>query len=283
MTDILAITGLSGAGRSQMADDLEDLGWFVVDNLPPSLIEKVVELGSASGSAIDKLALVVGAGPQHGDILGVVETLRAQGHHVRVVFLDASDAELVRRYGSTRRKHPLDEGGSVLDAIQRERAALAGLKTDADLVIDTTTLNVHQLKALVGDRFGGEERAARMQTAIVSFGYKHGIPLDVDLVFDCRFLPNPYWVERLRDLSGLDAEVRQYVLDQELAKAFLDKVDDLLDLLLPAYTDEGKSYLTIAIGCTGGRHRSVAIAEELGRRLRDRGVALRLSHRDVNR
>jgi len=283
VTDILAITGLSGAGRSQMADDLEDLGWFVVDNLPPSLIEKVVELGSASGSAIDKLALVVGAGPQHGDILGVVETLRAQGHHVRVVFLDASDAELVRRYGSTRRKHPLDEGGSVLDAIQRERAALAGLKTDADLVIDTTTLNVHQLKALVGDRFGGEERAARMQTAIVSFGYKHGIPLDVDLVFDCRFLPNPYWVERLRDLSGLDAEVRQYVLDQELAKAFLDKVDDLLDLLLPAYTDEGKSYLTIAIGCTGGRHRSVAIAEELGRRLRDRGVALRLSHRDVNR
>ena len=282
MTDILAITGLSGAGRSQVADDLEDLGWFVVDNLPPSLIEKVVELGSATGSAIDKLALVVGTGPQHGDILGVVESLRAQGHQVRIVFLDASDAELVRRYGSTRRKHPLDEGGSVLDAIQRERALLAPLKTDADLVIDTTTLNVHQLKALVGDRFSGDSRTARMQTAIVSFGYKHGIPLDVDLVFDCRFLPNPFWVERLRDQSGLDPDVRQYVLDQELAKVFLDKVDDLLDVLLPAYTDEGKSYLTIAIGCTGGRHRSVAIAEELGRRLRERGVALRLSHRDVN-
>jgi RNase adapter protein RapZ len=271
VTDILAITGLSGAGRSQVADDLEDLGWFVVDNVPSSLIEKVVELGSATGSSIDKLALVVGPGSDRGDFMDVVNRLRAQGHTVRVLFLDAADTELVRRYGSTRRKHPLDAaGGSVLDAIRRERELLEPLKEEADLVIDTTSLNVHQLKTIVGDRFGGDTRSAHMQTAIVSFGYKHGIPLDVDLVFDCRFLPNPFWVERLRDQSGLDAEVRSFV-------------EDLLDMLLPAYTDEGKSYLTIAVGCTGGRHRSVAIAEELGRRLRDRGVALRLSHRDLNR
>jgi UPF0042 nucleotide-binding protein len=282
VSDILAITGLSGAGRSQAADDLEDLGWFVVDNLPPSLIEKVVELGSANGSAIEKLALVVGT-PQHGDVLDAIEGLRAQGHQVRVLYLDASDAELVRRYGSTRRRHPLDNGSTgVLDAIQRERALLEGIKAGADLVIDTTMLNIHQLKALIVDRFAGDARATRMQTTIVSFGYKHGIPLDVDLVFDCRFLPNPYWVERLREHTGLDPDVRDYVLDQELAKVFLEKVDDLLELLLPAYTDEGKSYLTIAVGCTGGRHRSVAIAEELGRRLRERGVALRLSHRDLS-
>jgi RNase adapter protein RapZ len=282
VSDILAITGLSGAGRSQAADDLEDLGWFVVDNLPPSLIEKVVELGSANGSVIDKLALVVGS-PQHGDVLEVIEGLRAQGHQVRILYLDASDAELVRRYGSTRRRHPLDNGSTgVLDAIQRERGLLEGLKAGADLVIDTTMLNVHQLKALIVDRFAGDARATRMQTTIISFGYKYGIPLDVDLVFDCRFLPNPYWVERLREHTGLDRDVHDYVLDQELAKAFLDKVDDLLELLLPAYTDEGKSYLTIAVGCTGGRHRSVAIAEELGRRLRERGVSLRLSHRDLS-
>ncbi len=284
MTDILVIAGLSGAGRSQAADNLEDLGWFVVDNLPSSLIEKVAELGSAPGSKTERLALVVGSGPHQADIIDVVGRLRRGGHIVRILFLEAADSELVRRYGSTRRKHPLSDGtGTVLDAIQDERTLLEPVKGEADVVIDSTDLNVHQLKARLVDLFGVESQANGMQTMVTSFGYKHGLPLDVDMVLDCRFLPNPYWVERLRDQTGLDEPVRKYVLSQPATGAFLDKLDDLFDLLLPAYAAEGKSYLTVGIGCTGGRHRSVVMSEELAVRLRRKGYDPRVQHRDIER
>jgi UPF0042 nucleotide-binding protein len=284
VTDILVIAGLSGAGRSQAADSLEDLGWFVVDNLPSSLIEKIAELGSAPGSKTERLALVVGSGPHQADIIDVVGRLRKAGHVVRILFLEAADAELVRRYGSTRRKHPLSDGtGTVLDAIQDERTLLEPVKGEADVVIDSTDLNVHQLKARLVDLFGVESPATGMQTTITSFGYKHGLPLDVDIVLDCRFLPNPYWEEGLRDRTGLEEPVRDYVLRQPATGEFLDRLDDLFELLLPAYAAEGKSYLTIGIGCTGGRHRSVVLSEELARRLRRRGCEPRVQHRDVDR
>ena len=284
MTDILVIAGLSGAGRSQAADSLEDMGWFVVDNLPSALIEKVAELGGSPGSTSEHLALVVGSGPLQADIIDVMGRLRLAGHRVRMLFLDASDAELVRRYGSTRRKHPVGDAGiTVLDAIQAERELLEPVKGEADVVIDTSDLNVHQLKARLIDLFGVESPAVGMQTTITSFGYKHGLPLDVDIVFDCRFLPNPYWVERLRDHTGLEAPVREFVLSQPATGAFLDKLDDLFELLLPAYAAEGKSYLTVGIGCTGGRHRSVVLAEELARHLRRKGYEPRVQHRDVDR
>jgi RNase adapter protein RapZ len=285
MSEILVITGRSGAGRSQAADDLEDLGWFVVDNLPSSLIEKVAELGRQPGSTIQRLALVVGSGSHQSDIVDVVRQLRGSGDRVRILYLDASDTELVKRYGATRRRHPMsDEAGGVLEAVQLERQRLEPLKAEADLVIDTTDLNIHQLKALIHKRFGEEtDGDAAMRVALVSFGFKHGLPLDVDLVFDVRFLPNPFWVETLRPLSGTDPEVRDYVLGNELADPFLAKLDDLLSMLLPAYSAEGKSYLTVAIGCTGGRHRAVAITEELGRRLREHGYTPAIQHRDRDR
>jgi len=284
VTDILVITGLSGAGRSQAADDLEDLGWFVVDNLPTSLIEKVSELGGGRGSSTDHLALVVGSGGHQADITEVVPRLRAEGHRVRIMFLEASTPEIVRRYGSTRRKHPLSDGSqSVMDLIEYERDLLEPVRAIADLVIDTSDLNVHQLKARLTDVFGEEVPEAGMQVAVTSFGFKHGLPLDVDLVLDCRFLPNPYWVEGLRHHSGLEPEVEQYVLDNDLTQEFLGRLDDLLELLLPAYEAEGKSYLTVAFGCTGGRHRSVAIAEEVAKRLRKQGREPRVHHRDLPR
>jgi RNase adapter protein RapZ len=284
VTDILVITGLSGAGRSQAADYLEDLGWFVVDNLPDSLIEKVVELSSANQNANGQLALVVGSGPHQAHAIEAVGRLRGAGHRVRVLFLDCDDAELVRRYGSTRRKHPLDiEGGTVHDAIQREREILQPVKAEADVAIDTTELNVHELRQRLVDLFGADDPEAAMQTMITSFGYKHGLPLDADMVLDVRFLPNPHWVEELREHTGLEAPVRDYVLGQDSTTPFLDRIEVLVDELLPAYVAEGKSYLTIGIGCTGGRHRSVAIAEELGRRLQGRGHELKVRHRDVKR
>ncbi len=284
MTDILVITGLSGAGRSQAADDLEDLGWFVVDNLPSSLIEKVAELAGGRGSNIDHLALVVGSGVHQSDITDVVGRLRASGHRVRIMFLEAATPEIVKRYGSTRRKHPLSDGTlSVIDLIEQERELLDPVRGMADLVIDTTDLNVHQLKARLGAVFADEVPESGMQTAVTSFGFKHGLPLDVDLVLDCRFLPNPYWVEGLRHHTGLDPEVVEFVLGNDVTQDFLTRLDDLLDLLLPAYEAEGKSYLTLAFGCTGGRHRSVAIAEELAQRLRKRGLSPRVQHRDLPR
>jgi RNase adapter protein RapZ len=285
MTDIVVITGLSGAGRSQVADDMEDLGWFVVDNLPTSLIEKVTELAAQPGSSIQHLALVVGrVTGQQSEMVQVVQRLRASGDRVRIVFLEASDAELVKRYGATKRKHPLATAdGSVLDAVQQDRAVFEPLRAAADLVIDTTGKTIYQLKAQVTELFSDEIDNVGMQTSVVSFGFKHGVPVDVDMLFDVRFLPNPFWVDTLRDQSGLDPDVREYVLGNELSEKFLTHLDGLFELLLPAYVEEGKSYLTIAIGCTGGRHRSVALSEELGRRLRLHGTHVRVQHRDIGR
>ena len=278
----MVITGLSGAGRSQAGDVLEDLGWFVIDNLPPALIPGVAELGQSPTSAIDKVVLVVGTGPYHEEVLPAVQALRGQVSRLRLVFLDAATDVLVRRYESTRRRHPLADGGSLAEAIDAERAVLEPVKAEADLVIDTSELNVHQLRDRIAPLFVGEGSPG-MQVTVSSFGYKHGLPLDVDVVLDCRFLPNPHWQEELRPLTGLDEPVRDYVLDQEAAKAFLDRLEGLWDLLLPAYAEEGKAYLTVAFGCTGGRHRSVAIAEQVASTLRDRGYQPRVAHRDLGR
>lgn len=281
MTDVVVITGLSGAGRSTAAAVLEDLGWYVVDNLPTSLVEKIVELASAPGSGITKLALV--AGRQHVDLVPKIATLRAGGHRVRVLFLDADTRELVRRYDATRRRHPLDaEADGLVEAIELERAQLRPVRDSADLVVDSTDLNVNTLKARLLGLFE-EDGEGAMLVAVESFGFKHGMPLDADIVLDVRFLPNPHWEPELRPLTGLDAPVRDYVLAADGAAEFLDRLSGLLQFLLPAYVKEGKSYLTVAIGCTGGRHRSVALVEELARRLGAEGHTVRVGHRDVGR
>ena len=283
MTEILVVTGLSGAGRSQAADDLEDMGWFVVDNLPVVLIDKVVELSGEAGGEIVKLCLVVGNARQQAGILGAIAVLREQGHRVRIVFLEASTRELVRRYEATRRKHPLSDGTAGLEeVIDRERSSIGEVKAAADLVIDTSGLTVHQLKSQLVQLFGPDNPSDSMQVSVVSFGFKHGVPIDADMVLDVRFLPNPHWDEALRPLSGLDQPVSDFVLTQRLAIDFVTHVDNLLRLVLPAYVQEGRSYLTIAIGCTGGRHRSVAMAENLGTSLEEMGYRPRVSHRDVH-
>ena len=280
MTDVLVITGLSGAGRSQAADFLEDLEWFVVDNLPIELLDKIVELGSWPGS-FSKLGLVVGPTAHPESVLDAVRRLRTH-HRVRVLFLDAATPVLVKRYGTSRRKHPLDDGTlGMVDTIERERTLLEPVKAEADVVVDTSELNVHQLKSFVTHTFGSGSADVSMQIAVTSFGFKQGLPLDVDLVMDVRFLPNPHWVEDLRPMTGLDAPVREYVLAQPATSEFLARFEHLLELLLPAYEAEGKSYLSLAIGCTGGRHRSVALAEELAAWMRMHGHQPRVTHRDL--
>ena len=283
MTDILVVTGLSGAGRSQAADDLEDLGWFVVDNLPGVLVDKVVELSGESGGEIEKLCLVVGNARQQAGVLNAIVSLRAQGHRVRIMFLDASTRELVRRYEATRRKHPMGDGVRGLeDVIEMERTAVADVKASADLIIDTTGLTVHQLKAQLVELFGPESPADSLQITVMSFGFKHGVPIDVDTVFDVRFLPNHHWDENLRPLTGLDPAVSEYVLGHDIAGEFVNRVTSLLDLVLPAYVAEGRSYLTLGVGCTGGRHRSVSVVESVARHLRAQGWHPRVSHRDLS-
>jgi UPF0042 nucleotide-binding protein len=282
MADVLLISGLSGAGRSGAAAVLEDLGWYVVDNLPVSLVDTIVELVSRPSSGIDKLALV--AGRQHLELLPKMAALRTAGHRVRLLYLDASTSVLVKRYDATRRKHPLDhEAHGLMEAIEVERERLEPVKAAADLIIDTSDLNIHQLKTKLLGAFDDAGDSQRLQIAVESFGYKHGLPLDADIVMDVRFLPNPHWEEALRPLTGHDPAVRDYVLERAHTSAFVERFEDLMMSLLPAYESEGKSYLTIAFGCTGGRHRSVAVAEEMARRLRDRGFAVRTGHRDLGR
>lgn len=281
MADIVLITGLSGAGRSGVADVLEDLGWFVVDNLPTALIGTIVELAAKPNSDIERLALV--AGRQHGEVLSKVGELRAAGHDLRVVFLDASTPELVRRYDATRRRHPLaEQAAGLVESIELERSMLEPVRAAADLVIDTSDLNVHQLKERIDQAFDSVP-GGRLRVAVESFGFKHGLPLDADIVMDVRFLPNPHWDDALRPLTGHDPKVRDFVLETAAGSAFVDRFDELLGTLVPQYQAEGRSYLTVAIGCTGGRHRSVAMAEELAARLRARGVAVTATHRDLSR
>jgi UPF0042 nucleotide-binding protein len=283
VSEFVVITGLSGGGRTQAGDHLEDLGWFVIDNLPPSLIPKVAELATAPGSNTDRVALVVGTGPYHEDVMPAIDELRTRVARVRIVYLEAATDVIVRRYESTRRRHPLTEGRSLAEAIEAERELLEGVRAEADVVVDTTELNVHALRERIVDLFGDDTDDMVMQTVVMSFGYKHGLPLDVDLVVDCRFLPNPHWEDDLRELTGLDEEVRKYVLDRTITDDFLERLLALLRLLVPAYVEEGKSILSIGFGCTGGRHRSVVIAEEVARALGEQGQEPTVTHRDLDR
>ena len=283
MSELVVIAGMSGAGRTVAADNLEDLGWFVMDNLPPALIPKVAELADGSSNASDRLALVVGSGRYHEEMAPLVAMLRSKFGRVQLLFLDASTEVLVRRYESSRRVHPFaaNEPGTLGEVIEAERIALEPLRAGADLVLDTTDLNVHQLRDRMVNVFSDGGAGHTMHTTVTSFGYKHGLPLDVDMVFDCRFLPNPHWVEELRPQTGLDEPVADYVLEQPVTGAFLARLERLLALILPFYVQEGKSYLTIAFGCTGGRHRSVAIAERMAKVLEQLGHAPAVVHRDV--
>jgi UPF0042 nucleotide-binding protein len=279
MAEIVIITGLSGAGRSGAAAVLEDLGFYVIDNLPTSMMPTIADLAAQPGG-IERLALV--SGRSHADVLPHVAQMRTIGHRVTIVFLEASTPVLVQRYDATRRRHPRsDQADGLLEAIAAERAELQHVKEQADLVIDTSELNVHQLKQRLVAAFE-RENSAQMQIALESFGYKNGLPLDADIVMDVRFLPNPHWDEDLRPLTGHDPKVRDFVLERAVTSAFLDNFERTLLEILPAYQAEGRHYLTIAIGCTGGRHRSVAIAEDLARRFAAHGIAARTSHRDVS-
>ena len=281
VAEYLIITGLSGAGRSQAGATLEDLSWFVIDNMPTALITKVAELAAAPGSMTGRVALVVGRdADQLGDLEAAVAQLRTHSE-VRVVYLEASDEVLIRRFEGTRRRHPLGREG-VTEAIAIERARLEPIRSMADVVIDTSELTVHQLRERLGHLFTHAESTA-MQVVLQSFGFKFGVPRDVDTVLDCRFLPNPHWIDELRPLTGLDAPVCEYVLGQQEAVEFVRRLDDLFGFLLPAYEKEGKFYLTIAIGCTGGRHRSVAVTEALATCIRKRGYEPVVHHRDVQR
>ena len=284
MAEILLITGLSGAGRSQAADALEDLGWFVVDNMPVELVDKFVELAGVSVDQPSRLALVIGVASQQTDAVKSVPRLRGAGHDVRVLFLEASTQSLVKRYTESRRKHPLrTETGTVSEAIEHERDLLEPVREVADKVIDTTALQLGQFKTQLTELFSFDDLPDTLQVSVVSFGFKHGIPLDVDTMFDVRFIPNPYYDEALRPLTGRDEAVRRFVLDQAATQDFLNRVEGLFESLIPAYRNEGKSYLTIAVGCTGGQHRSVAIAEALSLRLANRGVESRVAHRDIEK
>jgi len=278
---------MSGAGRSHAADNLEDLGWFVMDNLPPSLIPKVAELAGAPGAGIDRLALVVGAGRYHDETVSTIGGLRAGIEEMRVLFLDAATDVLVRRYESTRRRHPLSDpvGAGALtlaEAIEAERAALEPVRATADVVIDTSDLNIHQLRDRIAELFGADE-GQTMRITVLSFGYTHGIPLDVDIVIDCRFLRNPHYVDALRPLSGLAPEVADYVMSRPVTGQFLQRMESLLALLVPQYVAEGKSYLTVAFGCTGGRHRSVAVTEHFAGVLSAMGHEPAVVHRDIDK
>jgi RNase adapter protein RapZ len=287
MSEFVVITGMSGAGRTTVANVFDDLGWFVIDNMPLPLVSKVAELIDVPGSTIDRIVLVVGRNAPDdlgaGGIPAAIDQLRAGGNRVRLLFLDATDQVLVRRYEGTRRRHPLAEQEGPVVGVLRERMLMDHVKARADLVIDSTDLNVHELRDRVVATFGTARRDEGMAITVTSFGFKHGLPTDSDNVFDLRFLPNPHWVDELKPLTGLDQPVREYVLGNPQTIQFLDLLDSLLESLLPAYAGEGKSYLSIALGCTGGQHRSVALAEELGRRLHDSPYPVMVRHRDLHK
>jgi RNase adapter protein RapZ len=283
--DVTIVTGVSGAGRSAAADVLEDLGFFVIDNLPPALITNVCELASDKKKP-QRFALVVDvrSGEFVAELEAALTKLREQGARTRVLFLDASDDVLVRRYDATRRTHPLAADDRVSAGIAQERRLLEDLKGEADVVVDTSDLNVHELRDRLRELFDDPTTTERaLRTSVVSFGYKHGLPVDVDLVFDCRFLPNPHWVDELRPLPGTNPLVRAYVLRAPEALPFLDELERMMALLLPAYVRQGKTYLSIGIGCTGGRHRSVVIAGELATRLEQLGYPPSVHNRDLER
>jgi UPF0042 nucleotide-binding protein len=288
--DLIIVTGMTGAGRSTAAKALEDLGWFVIDNLPPSMLPDVVEMLNTEISRGDdvadgiKLAVVVDVRSRgfFADLRGAIETIAEQVANPRILFLEASNEVLVRRQEAARRPHPLQGGARLLDGIAREREMVRDLRGEADVLIDTSNLNVHQLADKVVTAFA-EGEAPAMRATVVSFGFKYGIPVDADMVLDMRFLPNPYWVPELRDHTGLESDVSDYVLGQPAAAEFLERLEALLETVDTGFLRERKQYLNLAIGCTGGKHRSVAMSEELGKRLMERGVETTVVHRDLGR
>lgn len=281
--DVILVTGMSGAGRSTATRALEDIGWFVVDNLPPTLMTNVVDyVAQRTGSRKVAVVADVRGGQLFEELRESLAAIKAAGHDLRVLFLEAGDEALVRRYESSRRPHPLQRDDSLLGAVQRERNLLSDLRADADIVIDTSNLNVHELRRSIEASFGDDDHVA-LRATIMSFGFKYGIPVDADLVADLRFLPNPYWDPKLKDLTGLDAAVNDYVVASDQAQDFLTKYAELIDLVEDGYLREGKRFVTIAMGCTGGKHRSVAMAENLSARLVKSGVEVRVVHRDLGR
>jgi UPF0042 nucleotide-binding protein len=281
---IIIVTGMSGAGRSTAGNALEDAGWRVIDNLPSLLLPSLVDLAVADGGTMNRLAVVIDVrgGDSVEELAPIIESLRRQAT-VRVLFLDATDAELIKRFESVRRPHPLQENGTLIDGIQRERARLETLRGISDVVVDTTGLNVHQTTTLVYDSFRSDD-SADVNVVIESFGFKHGLPADADIVGDVRFLPNPFWTENLRHENGLHPDVSAFVLSQTDVDVYLDGLVLMLGATLRGYVRENKRHATIAIGCTGGKHRSVAITEELAGRLEQMpGVAVTRKHRDIGR
>jgi UPF0042 nucleotide-binding protein len=278
------ITGLSGAGRSEAARCLEDLGFFVVDNLPPELLSKMAELAQRPGGPA-RIAIVVDArgGVFFGELSKALEDLTSRRIDYRILFLDAADDELVNRYEATRRRHPLAPGDRVVEGIRKERMMMDTLRERADLVVDTTGLTPHGLRDRVRDAFSDSPPEEGLQVSVVSFGYKFGTPRDADLVVDVRFLPNPHWIPELRPLPGTEEVVREHVRGQAAYATFMERLRGLLDVAVPGYVQEGKSYLTVAVGCTGGRHRSVVVADELATYFRGHGLPVLVSHRDLER
>ncbi len=281
----VVITGLSGAGKSYAIKCFEDMGFFCVDNLPTTLIPTFADLVARSNHAITRVALGVDVreGEYLTHLLDTLGELRGRGHAVEVLFLEASEEALVRRYRETRRRHPLALDGNVVDGIRAERKALSTMREVADRIVDTSALTVHQLKDLLIEAYVAPGRRTGLTISLVSFGFKHGIPFDADLVFDVRFLANPHFVEGLRPLDGRDARVRKFILEHEESREMVRRLQDFLGFVLPAYQREGKAYLTVALGCTGGRHRSVALVEELKGFLDGLGLTANVIHRDMDR
>ncbi len=281
---VVVLSGLAGAGKTTAARALEDLGFFVIDNLPPQLIETLMRMTDSAGGELEKMAFVVDA-REAAFLAGFAPTwerLQAAGHDTLLVFLDCTDEVLIRRFTETRRKHPLDDGQGIVAAIAKERKLLEDISHRADTILDTRNMSVHDLKRIVVEKFAQAGRQKQLVT-VMSFGYKHGLPHEVDLLFDVRFLPNPFFVDALRPMSGLDAPVRDYVMAQADARTFLDKVDDLVEFLLPRFEAEGKAYVTVGVGCTGGRHRSPCLTVALAERLQQRGHVVRVAHRDLQK
>jgi len=281
---VLVVTGMSGAGRSTVGNALEDLGWYVVDNLPPQMLVPLIDLAERAGESLPRIAVVVDVrgGALFSELRESVHRLKA-GTQIKVLFLEATDAALVRRFEQVRRPHPLQGSGTILDGITAERTRTAEIREQADIVIDTSELNIHQLSTQITDLFSAAD-APGVRVNLTSFGYKYGLPTDADIIADARFLPNPYWVPELRPGTGLDGDVSAYVLAQEGARQFIDSYSVALEPVLAGYRRENKRHATIAIGCTGGRHRSVAMVEELARQLRAQsGVSVSVKHRDLGR
>ncbi len=280
--EVLVLTGMSGAGRSTVAHALEDLGWYVVDNLPPALLPALVSKGTGADGKEYAVVVDVRGGQFFDELRTALAELKNLGVPFRLVFLDATDQALVQRFESTRRPHPLQNGDRIVDGIERERAKLEDVRSECDIAIDTSNLNVHQLEKRIGEIFGGG-KIEGIRINVLSFGYKYGIPVDSDLVLDCRFIPNPHWIPELRPLTGLTTQVSEKVLGSQGVQDFVTDYVDLVSSMVPGYINEGKRFITLAVGCTGGKHRSVAIAQEIARQLTTKDFGAYATHRDVGR